>query len=149
MGNVAGYRAAFIEAPSTRRSATRPTADKDTGGKRDLKLDTLAGAMAGDILVHIHCYRADEMATMIDLANEFGFRIAAFHHGVEAYKLADRLAAEEICGALWADWWGFKMEASTASRRTSRWSTAPRAVARSCIRIRPRASSGSTRKRRR
>jgi imidazolonepropionase-like amidohydrolase len=48
---------------------------------------------------------------MLDLSKEFGFKIAAFHHGVEAYKLADRLAAEGVCGALWADWWGFKMEA--------------------------------------
>jgi imidazolonepropionase-like amidohydrolase len=69
------------------------------------------GVLKGDIRVHIHCYRADEMATMLDLAKEFGFHIAAFHHGVEAYKIADRLAAEGVCGALWADWWGFKMEA--------------------------------------
>jgi imidazolonepropionase-like amidohydrolase len=69
------------------------------------------GAMQGKIRVHIHCYRADEMAIMLDLAKEFGFRVAAFHHGVEAYKIADRLAAEGVCGALWADWWGFKMEA--------------------------------------
>jgi len=48
---------------------------------------------------------------MLDLAKEFGFKVAAFHHGVEAYKIADRLAAEGVCGALWADWWGFKMEA--------------------------------------
>ena len=73
-------------------------------------MDTLAGAINGDILVHIHCYRADEMAIMLDLAKEFKFRIAAFHHGVEAYKLADRLGEEGVCGALWADWWGFKME---------------------------------------
>ena len=132
MGNVAGYRAAFIDAseylkkhgkkddaPKPRRwwesagngNGDKPDSEKDTGGKRDLKLDTLAGAISGDILVHIHCYRADEMATMLDLAKEFGFKIAAFHHGVEAYKLADRLAAEGVCGALWADWWGFKMEA--------------------------------------
>jgi imidazolonepropionase-like amidohydrolase len=60
--------------------------------------------------VHIHCYRADEMAVMLDLAKEFGFKVAAFHHGVEAYKIADRLAQEGVCGALWADWWGFKLE---------------------------------------
>ena len=106
MGNVAGYRAAFIEAQDYARKR-----DKDASTKRDLKLETLAGAMAGDILVHIHCYRADEMAQMLDLAREFDFKVTAFHHGVEAYKLADRLAAEGVCGALWADWWGFKMEA--------------------------------------
>lgn len=130
MGNVAGYRAAFIDASEyLKKNGAKPQEPKrkrwwerangngredsegDTGGKRDLKLDTLAGAINGEILVHIHCYRADEMATMLDLAKEFGFKVSAFHHGVEAYKLADRLAAEGVCGALWADWWGFKMEA--------------------------------------
>ena len=129
MGNVAGYRAAFIDASEylkKNKPRSAPAAAKrrwwqsgsdgkdssnDSGGKRDLKMDTLAGAINGDILVHIHCYRADEMTTMIDLAKEFGFRISAFHHGVEAYKIADRLGQENICGALWADWWGFKMEA--------------------------------------
>jgi imidazolonepropionase-like amidohydrolase len=127
MGNVAGYRAAFLEADEYRKKRKKSGDGKDDNGgnggngdkkdngddngKRDLKLDTLAAAMDGDILVHIHCYRADEMAVMLDLAKEFGFKVAAFHHGVEAYKLADRLAAEDVCGALWADWWGFKMEA--------------------------------------
>ncbi|WP_460456236.1 amidohydrolase family protein [Arenimonas alkanexedens] len=78
---------------------------------QDLRLETLAGVLSGDITVQIHCYRADEMALMMDLAKEFDFRISAFHHGVEAYKLADELAEQGICGALWADWWGFKMEA--------------------------------------
>ncbi|NUS39338.1 MAG: amidohydrolase [Lysobacter sp.] len=130
MGNVAGYRAAFIDAAEyLRKNGKAPDnapkkkhwwqngetpkadSDADTGGKRDLKLDTLAGAIHGDILVHIHCYRADEMATMLDLAKEFGFHVSAFHHAVEAYKIADRLAAENVCAAMWADWWGFKMEA--------------------------------------
>lgn len=130
MANVAGYRAAFIDAAEyLKKNAPKASEPKkkhwwsrasggdkadssgDSGGKRDLKLDTLAGAINGEIRVHIHCYRADEMATMLDLSKEFGFKIAAFHHGVEAYKIADRLAAEGVCGALWADWWGFKMEA--------------------------------------
>ncbi len=79
--------------------------------KRNLESETLVGAMEGEILVHIHCYRADEMANMIDVAREFGFKISAFHHAVEAYKIADVLARNGICGAEWADWWGFKMEA--------------------------------------
>ncbi len=114
MGNIAGYRAAFADAAEYMKkrkdAAAKPDSDKDSGGKRDLKLDTLAGAINGDIRVNIHCYRADEMAIMLDLAKEYGFKISAFHHGVEAYKLADRLAAEGVCAALWADWWGFKME---------------------------------------
>jgi imidazolonepropionase-like amidohydrolase len=114
MANVAGYREAFIEA-SEYLKKNKPKDDgkgkQEEPGKRELKNDTLAGALNGDIRVHIHCYRADEMATMLDLAKEFGFKISAFHHGVEAYKIADRLAAEGVCGALWADWWGFKMEA--------------------------------------
>jgi imidazolonepropionase-like amidohydrolase len=107
MGNVAGHRAAFIDAAEYRDK--RKAGAK--AGKRDLKLETLAGALDGEILVHIHCYRADEMVTMLDLANEFGFKVAAFHHAVEAYKIADRLGRDGVCGALWADWWGFKMEA--------------------------------------
>ena len=79
--------------------------------KRDLKLETLAEVMKGNIRVHMHCYRSDEMATMLDVANEFGFKITAFHHAVEAYKIADRLAERGVCAAMWADWWGFKMEA--------------------------------------
>ena len=108
MGNVAGYRAAFIDAADYRDKRAK---DGGKDGKRDLKLETLAGVIDGEILVHIHCYRADEMVTMLDLANEFGFKVAAFHHAVEAYKIADRLARDGVCGALWADWWGFKMEA--------------------------------------
>jgi len=79
--------------------------------KRDLKLETLAEVMKGNIRVQMHCYRSDEMATMLDVAAEFGFKITAFHHAVEAYKIADRLAEKNVCAAMWADWWGFKMEA--------------------------------------
>lgn len=123
MGNVAGYRAAFIEAAeylkkngggndSARKKSRWGRQDEaESAGKQDLKLETLAGAINGDIRVHIHCYRADEMTTMLDLADEFGFRIAAFHHGVEAYKIADKLARSGTCAALWSDWWGFKLEA--------------------------------------
>ncbi len=111
MGNIAGFRAAFADAAEyMKKRKGGQDSGKDGGGKRDLKMDSLAGAINGDIRVHNHCYRADEMAIMLDLAKEFGFKISAFHHGVEAYKIADRLGAEGVCGALWADWWGFKME---------------------------------------
>jgi imidazolonepropionase-like amidohydrolase len=116
MGNVAGYRAQWIEAQEYIRDQAEyerkvAAGDKDPKPvKRDLRLDTLAGALRGDILVHQHCYRADEMAIVIDMSKEFGYHVAAFHHASEAYKIANLLAENQVCGAMWADWWGFKME---------------------------------------
>lgn len=117
MGNVAGYREQWISAQKYRDDWAAYKAQTDAGEteatapKRDLKMETLAGALDGEIRVHMHCYRADEMMTILDMAREFGYQVSAFHHGVEAYKIADELAAAGTCGALWADWWGFKMEA--------------------------------------
>lgn len=67
--------------------------------------------LQGEMAAHVHCYRADEMAQMLDLAQEFGFRIAAFHHATEAYKVADQLERHGVGAVVWADWWGFKLEA--------------------------------------
>src|SRR5690606_27736230 len=67
---------------------------------RDLAMETLVGVLEGEILVHNHCYRADEMANMFDVASEFGYEIRSFHHGVEAYKIRDLLAEEGISGSL-------------------------------------------------
>ncbi|HXT17859.1 MAG TPA: amidohydrolase family protein [Gemmatimonadaceae bacterium] len=117
MGNVAGYRAAWIAAEEYRRRWDKWNADhKGDPPSRDLGNETLAEVLRGNILVHNHCYRADEMAQMIDIAHEFGYKIRAFHHGVEAYKIADLLAKEGIGAAVWADWGGFKMEAVDAIR---------------------------------
>ena len=113
MGNVAGFRNAWIRAADYRRRVDEWERNGRNGNAptRDLELETLAGVLRGDILVHNHCYRADEMAQMIDIADEFGYEIRSFHHGVEAYKIRDLLARDSISGSLWADWWGFKMEA--------------------------------------
>jgi imidazolonepropionase-like amidohydrolase len=115
MGNVAGYRAAWARARAYRDklAAARDDEEKEPPD-RDLALETLVGVLDGEILVHNHCYRAEEMAVMIDVAREFDYRITAFHHAVEAYKVADLLAEAGICAAMWADWWGFKLEAFDA-----------------------------------
>ncbi len=112
MGNVAGYRAAFIAAQDYRDKWDKWREDGEgSPPTRNLQNETLAGVLDGSISVQNHCYRADEMAVMIDIAKEFGYKIAAFHHAVEAYKLAPQLAAEGICADMWTGWWGFKMEA--------------------------------------
>ena len=116
MANVAGYRAAWIEAKEYKETWDKYAAQLDAGEspkqpKRDLNLETLAGVLSGDINVHMHCYRADEMTVMMDVMKEFDYQIGTFHHAVEAYKVADKLAENNVCSAMWADWWGFKMEA--------------------------------------
>ena len=115
MGNVFGYRKAWIDAADYSRKWDDYRAKKDKGEKadapkRDLQLETLAGVLKGEILVQNHCYRGDEEAVMIDVAKEFGYKITMFHHAVESYKVAALLAKEGICSATWASWTGFKME---------------------------------------
>jgi cytosine/adenosine deaminase-related metal-dependent hydrolase len=140
MGEYAAFRAVFVEAATyAARQAAYATLHKlwdekriraaEIEGKRadrvrkipgetapepppvDLRLETLAGVLRGDVLVQIHCYRADEMANMIAVADEMGFTIRSFHHALEAYKIRDLLAAKGIAVNTWADWWGFKLEA--------------------------------------
>ena len=105
MGNFAVNRATWIKATEYRRK--RDAGKLET---RDLGMETLAGVLDGDILVHNHCYRADEMALVLDMAREFHYKVTAFHHAVESYKIADLLKASGTCSAVWAEWWGFKME---------------------------------------
>ncbi|ATC31735.1 amidohydrolase [Caulobacter vibrioides] len=115
MANAFGFRKAWIDAADYARKwddyrAKVAKSEKADAPKRDLQMETLAGVLKGEILVQNHCYRADEMAVMIDIAKEFGYKITMFHHAIESYKLAPVLAKEEICSATWASWTGFKME---------------------------------------
>ena len=116
MANVAGYRAQWLDAQQYVRDAADYEKKTTAGNKdakpppRDLRLETLAAALRGELLVQMHCYRADEMALVLDLADEFGYKVTAFHHAVEAYKIADLLAERGVCAAMWADFWGVKME---------------------------------------
>jgi len=105
MGNFAVNRQTWIDAQIYAADET-PT--------RNLANETLTDVLAGDIMVQNHCYRADEMALVLDMADEFGYHVTAFHHAVEAYKIADLLREHDVCSAVWADWYGFKMEAYDA-----------------------------------
>ena len=106
MGNMAVDRQTWAKAVAYKKKL-----DEGKAVDRDLAMETLAGVLSGEILIQNHCYRADEMANVIDMSHEFGYKVSAFHHAVEAYKIADLLKKEGICAAMWADWWGFKMEA--------------------------------------
>ncbi len=111
-GEIAGIRRAFLEAQGYEKQWQRYlNGDDHRPPDRDLRLDTLVGAMHGTLPIHLHCYRADDIATWISVLDEFGVRLAAVHHATEAYKIAPLLAAHGVCAAVWPDWWGFKREA--------------------------------------
>jgi len=114
MGNIALARETWIKAVAYKRKWDKYEAKGGDMPERDLAMETLKGVLEGKILIQNHCYRADEMANMIDMAKEFGYHISAFHHAVEAYKIADLLRENDICAAMWADWYGFKMESYDA-----------------------------------
>ncbi len=105
MGNLAVNRQTWARAAEYRRRA-----DAGETQARDIGMETLAEVLRGNILIHNHCYRSDEMAIVLDMAEEFGYRVSTFHHAVESYKIADMLREANVCSAMWADWWGFKME---------------------------------------
>lgn len=120
MGNLAAQRTAFARAQEHQRAweaYEREVAAWDGVGagpqppSRDLALETLVGVLEGELLVHVHCYRADDMLSFMQVADEFDFQVRSFHHGLEAYKIAGLLAESDIAVSTWADWWGFKMEA--------------------------------------
>ncbi len=116
MGNVRGHRDAFLSAQKwLSKQGDKSTEDVE----RDLANESLAGLMQGRVLAQVHCYRADDMLTFLQLAKEFGFRVRSFHHAVEAYKIRDVLAAYDVSVSTWADWWGFKHEAYDAIVETA------------------------------
>lgn len=126
-GEIAEMRDKFIEAEQYRERMAHfreegrghgPGVGRGRGRplERELEEETLAQVLDGTMPVHIHCYRSDDMARLIDLSREFGFHITAFHHATEAYKIAPLLVSAGICVVGWSDWWGFKPEAEDGIR---------------------------------
>lgn len=82
--------------------------------RRDLKLDAIADIIRGNLFVHSHCYRADEILMLINVAQEFGWKVLTFQHVLEGYKVAKEIAAHGAGGSTFSDWWAYKIEAFDA-----------------------------------
>jgi len=112
MGTAAGLRSTFLDAQDYHEQwQAWLNAPSGEPPERDLGMETLAQVLRGEMLVQVHCYRADDMTTVMEIAQEFDFDIRSFHHAVEAYKIRDLLAEQDISASMWSNWWGFKMEA--------------------------------------
>jgi imidazolonepropionase-like amidohydrolase len=120
MGAVSGQRGAWLKASRYLDEWRRYAAGEGRHPPEpDLQLDTLAGVLTGDIRLHAHCYRGDDIAQLVDMSHEFGFHIAAIHHAAEGYKVPELFVREGMCAAVWPDWWGYKREAYDAIRENA------------------------------
>jgi len=79
--------------------------------RRDLRLEALTDILHGDLKVHAHSYRGDEILMLIRIADEMGFKINTFQHALEAYKVADEIAKHGASVSTFADNWAYKVEA--------------------------------------
>jgi imidazolonepropionase-like amidohydrolase len=82
--------------------------------RRDLRLEALADVLKGDVKVHCHCYRADEILMLLRIADRFGFKVQSLQHVLEGYKIASEIAAHGASSSTFSDWWAYKIEAFDA-----------------------------------
>jgi imidazolonepropionase-like amidohydrolase len=106
MGEFAALRQVFQDALDYREARKR----REPPGK-DLDLEVLLDVLDDKLRVNLHCYRTHDILGSYRIADEFGYKIVALHHALEAYKVRDVLAAHGTGIATFTDWWGFKMEA--------------------------------------
>lgn len=119
MGVEFTIREAFQQAREYMREWDEYAAAKERGGdpappRRDIKLEAIADILRGKLLVHSHCYRADEILMLMNVADEFGWKVLAFQHVLEGYKVAKEIAAHGAGGSTFSDWWAYKIEAYDA-----------------------------------
>ncbi len=109
MGVEATFRRAFTEALEHEKARK-----EDPLLRRDLRLEALSEILKGDIIVHCHCYRADEILMILKVAEDFGFRIATLQHVLEGYRVGPEIAAAGAGASTFSDWWSYKIEAFEA-----------------------------------
>lgn len=95
---------------SSKSQGAKPQAEP----RRDLRLEALADVLKGNLLVHCHCYREDEILMLLQVADRFGFKVKSLQHVLEGYKIAPEIAAHGASCSTFADWWAYKIEAFNA-----------------------------------
>lgn len=74
------------------------------------RLEVLAGILSGDVIVHCHSYRADEILMLMNVLGDFGVEDIVFQHVNEGFKVAPELAEYGASASVFADWWAYKFE---------------------------------------
>lgn len=110
MGIEQVYREAFTEARAYRRAQTEAEQARRPLPPLDRRMETLADILSGDVLVHCHSYRADEILMLMEVFEDFGIERLTFQHANEAFKVAPELAAFGAGASVFSDWGNYKFE---------------------------------------
>lgn len=116
MGVEFVIRKAFAEGKEYMEAWDKYNKDKLVKGFRgappaySLRLQTMADILKGDIIVHCHSYRADEINMVLRVCKDFGVKRIVFQHTNEGFKVAPELAAYGAMASVFADWWAYKLE---------------------------------------
>ncbi|MBI4584480.1 MAG: amidohydrolase family protein [Planctomycetes bacterium] len=119
MGVAATLRRSFLQALDYERAWKEHTdrlsrGERSLEPRRDLRLEALLQVLRGELKVHSHCYRADEILMLLRTAEEFGFKVAALQHILEGYKVAPEIARHGTGASTFSDWWAYKIESYDA-----------------------------------
>lgn len=82
--------------------------------RRDIRLEALRDIYQGNIWIHSHCYRADEILRLLAVAQDYGIRIATLQHVLEGYRIAPEIYNHGAGTSTFSDWWSYKKEAYDA-----------------------------------
>ena len=120
MGVEEVIRQAFVEARDYMAAwdeyeAKRRRNETAIPPRKDLLMETMADILRGNIDIHAHCYRADEIVMLLDVADEMGFKVRETQHVLEGYKVAREIATHGAGAGTFIDWWGYKAEAYDAT----------------------------------
>jgi len=99
LGTAAVIRGAFVAAQNYQAKLaaadSKDSVPERSVVERDLKLEALGRVLRREIPWRQHCHRADDIATAMRMAREFGYDLV-IDHGTEAYLIADQIAAASI-----------------------------------------------------
>ena len=82
--------------------------------RKDIEMETLAEILRDERFISCHSYVQSEINMLMSVADSMDFRINTFTHILEGYKLADKMAARNIGGSTFSDWWAYKYEVEDA-----------------------------------
>ncbi len=82
--------------------------------RRDIELETLAEVLNSKRFISCHSYVQSEINMLMNVADDFDFRINTFTHILEGYKVADKMKKHGAGGSTFSDWWAYKFEVNDA-----------------------------------